>query len=60
MYDVYVCVRVYVHVSSCVWLRIAAFRTRSWDPNLVTGDSELWPLWTRYYGDSKTDPWDDP
>ena len=26
----------------------------------VTGDSELYSLWTRYTGNSKTDLWDDP
>ena len=46
--------------SLCVWWRVAAFQTRSCDPNSVTGDSDLYPFWTRCTGDSKTDPWDDP
>ena len=54
-----VCVRVYIRVSSCVRLHVAAIQTRSCDPNSVTGDSNLFPLWTRYTGNSKTDPWDD-
>ena len=44
----------------CVSLQFTAFQTRSDDPNSVTGDSDLYPFWTRCSGDSKTDPWDDP
>ena len=62
---VYTCMWVCTHVSMCMcvyvcmWLRVTATRTRSWDPNPVTGDSDLCLLWTRYTGDSKTDSWDD-
>jgi len=42
--------------SLCVWLHVTAFWTRSCDPNLVKGDSELCSLWTQYPGDLKTDP----
>ena len=51
---------VYLYLYVCVRLCVTAFRTRSCDPNSVTGDSDLCPLWTRYHGDSKTGPWDDP
>ena len=72
----YVCMCICVHVwSTCVsmlcvgvnvlplcvfWWRVTAFQTRSDDPNSVTGDSNLYPFGTRYNGDSKIDPWDDP
>ena len=36
----YVRVRVYVRVSSCVRLRAAVLRTRSCDPKPVTGDPD--------------------
>ena len=48
-----------VCVSMCVWLFVAAFRTRSCDPNSVTGGSDLCSLWTRHTDDLRTDPWDD-
>jgi len=65
---VHVWVRVWVYFvyvlifpsSLCVWLRVTGFRTRSCDPNSVMGDSDLYPFWTRYTGDSKFDPWDNP
>ena len=41
MYVECICVRVYVRVSSCVWLCVIATRTCSCDPNYVRGDSEL-------------------
>jgi len=56
MYVVCVCVRVYVRMSSCVRLRVAAIRTHLVRPGPVTGDLDLWSLWTRYDGNSKTDP----
>ena len=49
-----------LYISVCDWLRVTAFRTGSDDPNSVTRDPDSCPLWTRYTGDSKTDPWDDP
>ena len=68
-YSIYVCVYLYTYICGCThmclyinvcdWLHVIAFRTRSDDPNSVTEDSELCPLWTRYTGNSKTDPWDD-
>ena len=69
---VYVCVWVYTYMSVCtcrcsvylclhvcVRLCVTAFRTRSYDPNSVTGDPDSFVV-DRYIGDSKTDPWDDP
>jgi len=54
---VYGCVHVYlyVRVSICVWLRVTTIRTRlvRLGPN-----PDSCSLWTRYTGDSKTDPWD--
>ena len=40
------CVLVYlcILVSMCAWLRVAAIQTRSFDPNLVMGDSNLCSL----------------
>ena len=43
-----------------VWLRVTAMQTHLVRFGPVTGDSQLCSLWTRYIGDSKTDPWDDP
>ena len=70
---VYVCVWVYTYVSMCTcecvrvylclcvcWFRVVAFQTRSCDLNSVTGDTDSCSQRTRYTGDSKTDPWDDP
>ena len=60
------CIRVrgYVCVSSCVWLRVAVFRIRlvRSEPTYrrLGPDPDSCSLWTRYNGDSKTDPWDDP
>jgi len=53
---VYLC----IYVLMCVWLHVATFQIRSCDPNSVTGDSNLCPLYTRYTGDSKTDPHGNP
>jgi len=47
-------------VSSCVWMRVAVISDAFVQSGLITGDSELYSLWTWYTGDSKTDPWDDP
>ena len=49
--------RGYVCVSSCVWLCVAAFQIRLVRPE---PESDLCSLCTRYVGDSKTDPWDEP
>jgi len=51
----YICVWVYVCVSSFVRLRVAAFWTRSCDLNSVTEDSDLCLLWTLYTSDLKID-----
>jgi len=55
----YVCIFVFVrvHVFGCVLYR---FRSRSCDPDSLTRGSDLWPLWTWYTGDSKTNQWNDP
>ena len=42
-----------------VWWHVTVFQTRSDDLNSVIGDSDLYPIWTRYTGDSKADLWDD-
>jgi len=55
-----VCVYICVRVSSCVWLCGTAIRTRLVRSGPIVEDSELCSLWTRYDGDSKTDPWYDP
>ena len=52
-----ICVRGYVCVGLCVWLLVTVFRTRYRRPG---PDLDLCSLWTRYNGDSKTGPWDDP
>ena len=52
--SVYLCLYVYV------WLYVTAFQIRLVRSRPVRGDSDLYPFWTRYHGDSKTDPWDDP
>ena len=52
---VYGCMFIWVHGLGCV----TAFRTRLVRSEPVAGDSDLYSLWTRYTGDSKTDPWDD-
>ena len=54
MYVVCLCTSVY----GCE-MRVAAFRTYFLRSGLITGDLELCPLWTRFNGDLKTDPWDD-
>jgi len=57
---VYVCVCMWGYIYNvyvCDWLRVTAFRTHSDDPNSITGDSNLYPFWTRCIGDSKIDPW---
>jgi len=50
MYVVCVCIHAYtcVRVSSHVRLRVAAFQTRSLDPNPVTGDPDPIRIGTRY------------
>ena len=53
------CLSLYGCEFMCVQLRSTAIRTRSMRSGLVTGDSELCSLWTRYTGDSKTDLRDD-
>ena len=58
MYAVCVCARVYVRVGSCVRLRGAAMQIHLVRFGPVTEDLEWCSLWTRYIGDSKTDPWD--
>ena len=46
------------------WLRVTVFRTSSVrsEPSYRRPgpDPDSCLLWTRYIGDSKTDPWDDP
>ena len=63
---VYMCtgcipIRVYncMGVSSCVWMRVTVILDAFVQSRPVTENSELYSLWTRYTGDSKTDPWDD-
>ena len=60
MYVECICVRGYVHVSSCIWLCVTAFRIRSDDPNSVTENLDLYLFGTQYHRDSKIDPWNDP
>ena len=54
-----VCTYVFVCHHVCL-VAGTAFQTRSDDPNLVTGDSDLYPFWTRCNGGLKIDLWDDP
>ena len=64
---VYACVGVgvcvyCVYICTCLCTRVCCIyiRTRLYDPDPVTKDSDLCSLWTRYTGDSKTDPRDNP
>ena len=55
-----VCAQVYIRVSSSIQLHVAAIQTRLMRSELVMRGLNLYLLWTRYTGDSKTDPWEDP
>jgi len=44
-----------VCVSICVCCMLQQLRIRSCDLNSITGDSDLYLLWTQYTGDLKTD-----
>ena len=48
---------VYAYVIACMLQR---FQTRLVRSGRVIGEVDSCPLWPRYTGDSKTDPWDDP
>ena len=53
----------YASVVVCDWVSVhfsCGTQTCSCDLNSVMGDSDLCLLWTRYTGDSKIDPWDNP
>ena len=54
--SVCMCVRVYLCLYVCIWLRGTTIRTYLVRSGPVAEDSELCSLWTRYTGDSKTDP----
>ena len=68
MHMLTVCMCLYINL--CFWWRVAAttdpfgeIQTRSSDPDPLQEpglDPNSCSLWTRYTGDSKTDPWDDP
>jgi len=55
--SIWVCTRVSMStcVYVCMWLRVAAFRTRLCDSNSITRDSNLRSLWIRFTGDTKND-----
>jgi len=55
------CVLVCAWTCMCVvvWLRGTTIQICVVRSGLVTGDSDLYSLWTRYAGDSKTEPRDD-
>jgi len=54
-----VCVWIIMYICLCLCIHVcmaAAIWTRSCDPDSLTKDSDLFPLWTRYASDLKTDP----